>query len=296
LVLAIDPTTHTDTVVLLTIRVIYRGRALPLVWMLWEANQPLQGSSFWERVAALLEEVAALLPEGIPVIWLADRAFGTPQFTDLVQARGWHYVVRVQGQTRCQDRWGVPRALSSLVAARGQRRKLRAQVFKKQGWRCASVVVWWGRHHPAPLCLVSDLPPDWCLVKLYRRRYAIEACFRDFKSAGWHWEQTQVRDLDHLNCLLIGMALATWMTIMVGVQVAREYLDQRPTGHRRTLPWIAKRSLFQLGLHRLEQWLHRLCHRPLAWCLSDWEAPDWQQQVYQHHARAFVLHSNGCHC
>jgi hypothetical protein len=117
--LVIDPTTQDDRLVMLTVSVQYRGRALPLVWAIWPGNQLLTGDRFWARVAALLDQVAALLPQGVPVVWLADRAFGTPAFCDLVTAHGWDYVVRVQGQARCRDRLGVSVRFASSFNANG---------------------------------------------------------------------------------------------------------------------------------------------------------------------------------
>lgn len=274
--LAIDPTTQDERVVMLTVSVVYRGRSLPLAWVVWAGNRPLTGLRFWARVAALLDLVATLLPPYVPVTVVADRAFGTPSFTDLVQAKGWHYVVRVQGHTHYRDRRGQCASIRSLVAKPGQRRKLRAQVFKKRRWREASVLVYWSRRHAAPLCLVTDLPPDWSVLARYRQRYTIEALFREFKSAGWHWEQAQVTDLAHVERLLVGMALASWLAVMVGTQVVTDYLRTQPRLTRRTLPPIAKLSLFQLGLHRLHQWAARNLRSPLQWLLSDWDAPSWQ--------------------
>lgn len=289
LVLILDPTLQADRAVMLSAAVWYRGRALPLAWALWPANTPLEGPNFWQRVAALLDLVASLLPAHVSVTWLADRAFGSPAFTDLVVAHGWHYVVRVQGQTRYRDCTGRSQAIRALVSRRGERRKLRGQVFKKAGWRCASVIAYWGRHHAQALCLVSDLPPHWHLIGLYRRRYPIEATFRDYKSAGWQWEHGQVTNLQHMERLLVAMALATWLALMVGSQVASELLARPSTGRRRTRPWGGKYSLFQLGLDRLNLWLcGRLPVRSTG-PLADWQAPNWQTQIYQHHAKAFVF-------
>lgn len=290
LTLAIDPTTQDERVVMLTVSVLYRGRSLPLAWAVWAGNRPLTGARFWERVAALLRLVATLLPPQVSVTLVADRAFGTPSFTDLVQAQGWHYVVRVQSHTHYRDRQGQRASVRSLVSRKGQRRKLRGHVFKKQRWREASVLVYWGRRHAAPLCLVTDLPPDWAVLATYRQRYTIEALFRDFKSAGWHWEQAQVADLDHLERLLVGMALAFWLAVMIGTQVVTEYCLSKPLPTRRTLPPIAKYSLFQLGLHRLKQWAARNLCCPLAWCLFDWNAPTWHVFCSQHliHAALFA--------
>src|SRR5512146_2427227 len=108
LLLIVDPTLQEDRLVMLSINVCnvwYRGRSLPLVWSLWPANCSLQGEAgFWERVEQLLDQVAKLLPKGVPITVVADRAFGTPAFTDLISARGWDWVVRVQDQTLYRDR------------------------------------------------------------------------------------------------------------------------------------------------------------------------------------------------
>jgi hypothetical protein len=285
LLLILDPTLQEDRAVMLSAAVWYRGRA----WALWPANTPLTGPGFWQRVADLLDVVAPLLPVGVRVTWLADRAFGTPAFIDLVVAHGWHYVVRIQGQTHYQDYCGREQAVRALLTQRGERRKLRGRLFKKAGWREASLVAYWGRDHRQPLCVVSDLPPQWHLLALYRRRYPIEATFRDYKSSGWQWEQGQVTDLAHLERLLVAMALATWLALLVGSQVATEYLAQPPTGYRRTRPWAGKYSLFQLGLLRLQQWLSGRRGVHLASPLTDWQAPHWQAQICQHHAKAYVF-------
>ncbi len=49
LLLIIDPTTQDERVVMLSVSVWYRGRALPLAWAVWPGNQPLQGDRFWVR-------------------------------------------------------------------------------------------------------------------------------------------------------------------------------------------------------------------------------------------------------
>ena len=138
----------------------------------------------------MLYEVITLLPGGVAVTVLADRAFGSPAFTDLVAQRGWHWIVRLQGQTRCRDRCGREQPVADLISQKGERRKMRGQVFKKGGWREASIIVYWGKRHTSSLCLATDLPPDWLIIHLYRRRFPIEPTFRDYKAYGWHWEQS----------------------------------------------------------------------------------------------------------
>jgi hypothetical protein len=291
LVLILDPTLQEDKLVMVSVNLWYRGRSLPIVWTIWPANTPLEGDRFWKRIDMLLDQVAQIVPQRVPVIMLADRAFGTPAFTDLVSQHGWHWVVRVQDQTVYQDRQGRTGSVRSLVRFCGQRKKLRGQAFKKAGWRALSVVVYWGHRHQRPLCLVSDLHPDWSLVALYRQRFPIEGTFRDYKRYGWGWEQSQVKIQAHMERLLVGMALATWITFLMGSWKAYQFLHQLPTGHRHTRPWEAKQSLFHLGLEALQEWFQR--QDPLLLCLNrlqlDWATMNWSTQITSLHARAFVF-------
>ena len=75
LLLICEKTTQEDRVVMVTASVWYRGRALPLAWLVWPANVPLEGDGFWERIEELLDTVATILPNGVPVTWLADRGY-----------------------------------------------------------------------------------------------------------------------------------------------------------------------------------------------------------------------------
>jgi hypothetical protein len=278
----IDATTHTDQFVVLMVAVYYRGRAIPLAWDVWHANVPLKGARFWERVKRLLQISATLIPPTTSVTWLADRAFGTPQFTDLVVAHGWHFVVRVQGQTRFQDRTGYETRIDNLVQARA-RFKAHGLVFKSAHWRAMNVVVWRSRHHRQLLCLVSDLDAEYDLVVVYRQRFAIETLFRDYKSHGWQWEKSLVVDIDHTQRILIGMALASLLCLLVGSQVGYEWLSKPASGNRLSLPREAKHSLFQHGLTRLLQWAcHYVKHR-LNWCLMGWDRHNWQALLRHHY-------------
>lgn len=287
LVLSLDPTTQDERVVLLTVAVRYRGCALPLAWAVWPGNQPLREANFWQRVELVLAEVKTLLPAGVEVTITGDRAFGTPAFCDLVTAQGWHYVVRIQRQTRYQDHAGGEHCVAELVSAPNQRRKLVAKAFKKYQWRTVTLVAYWGARHKEALLLASDLKPAWALIQLYQRRSAIEAFFRDLKSDGWHWEQSQVVDLAHLQRLLVGLALATWMTLLAGTAVAQTLLSRPPTGQRRTRPYDAKFSLFALGRQHLTAPL--LPGLALTWRLTGWLWQNWSAQLTALHRKAFVF-------
>lgn len=281
-VIIIDETAQAEHLRVLTAALWYRGRAIPLAWVCWP-GQTKQTVSYWERCGLVLDQVAQVLPAGARVVVVADRAFGCPVFTDQVAAHGWDWLVRVQGQTRWRDHQGRIRPIVQQVAQRGDRWKGQGQVFKDAGWRSASLVALWGSAHQKPLLLVSSLPLSWDLIAIYRQRAAIEALFRDWKSSGWHWESSQVRDLVHQEHLVVGLGLATLITLVLGTQAA-EVERSRPTRRHRRQSWSGRQSLFTLGREAFWQRLWRRDRTPIRWDLADLDGRNWSDEQRAQHA------------
>lgn len=280
----LDESGHTDRVRVLTAALWYRGRAIPLAWLYWPA-QTKQTICYWQRCKSVLDQVASLLPSGAKVVVLADRAFGCPVFTDPIAERGWDWLVRVQGQTRFRNQQGLVEPLRAQVSAPGQRSKARGQLFKDAGWRAASVVALWGRYHREPLLLASSLALSWDLVALYKKRSAIEALFRDWKSSGWQWEQSQVSEVAHQERLLLGLAFATLLTLLLGTSAAAAEANRAPRGSRRR-SWAGGHSLFRLGREAFWQRMWRNERSPIKWELAEEEGPNWSAASRAYHAPA----------
>jgi hypothetical protein len=122
--------------------------------------------------------------------------------------------------------------------------------------------------------------------------HTIETLFRDWKSAGWQWEASQVVELEHQERLLVVMAWATLLVLLLGEQVVQELLSQqgRP---QRSLAWHAKHSLFRLGKDRARARLAGTVTKPLRFYLAAFDAPGWQQSCRQHHALAGTMVREG---
>jgi hypothetical protein len=86
--LIVDESGHSDVVRTLVAALWYRGRALPLAWVLWPAQQP-HPQAYWDRLPDPAGAGGGHPAGGQSVTVLADRAFGCPAFTDLVAAHGW---------------------------------------------------------------------------------------------------------------------------------------------------------------------------------------------------------------
>ncbi len=287
LIVLVDETSQQEHYRVLVSAVWYRGRAIPLAWQLRGNTE----GEFWEKLRELLAQTAQVLPRGVPVVVVGDRAFGTPAFTDLVASLGWDWLVRLQGQTLFKAVRGQAQPVKEWLEGVGSRRKGAGQLFKKQGWRRGSLVGVWGKRYQEPLLLGSSLAAEWEVVRWYKYRYAIEALFRDFKSGGFEWEKSQVRELGPAEKVVLGLSWGVLVAIVLGEAAAEEELARAPTGKRHTRPPSARFSLVYLGKERVMSYLVGKVREEPQWELGHWEAERWHKQIHQHHAKRFIATS-----
>jgi hypothetical protein len=298
-VLAVDESSHTDAYHLLRVSLPYWGGAVALAWAVWEQNVAQPPGHYWEQVDQVLAQVAALLPPGLEVVVLADRAYDIAPFIDRLRARGWHWVIRAKADSalRFRDPRGREHALRALARQRlggpGSRWRTRGQVFKKAGWREMSVVGIWAPGTAERLVVLTDLRPRWAVLRLYDRRFWIEPGFRADKSHGWQWERSRVQGVAHQARLLLALAWASLLMLAVGVTEAQARLARlarrRPRGRRPGQPRPARDSIFTLGLRAVGPWLYGVARRALPWPLPELEAPSWSDRWHQAQALRVIF-------
>jgi hypothetical protein len=252
--LILDETPNHDKLRAMKISRQVRGRAIPLLWTCYAPDALPMSQD--EVVMDLLERTARSLPPGAEPALLADRGLSWPRVLGFCVEHGWHYVLRVQGQTRVKLADGTEVPIRSLVPKRGRTWCGSAQVFKKAGWRNANVVAHWPVALDDPWLLVTDLPASRHRCRQYCKRMRIELSFRDEKSSGFHWNQSRIRDPEHAARLLLAMALAMRFLIRLGQWLIR-------TGKDRCLERAGRHvfSVFQLGLRYVHFCLYSL-HPP----------------------------------
>lgn len=306
LVLLLDESSQDDRLHLLRVSVAYRGGSLPVAWVLWEQNGLLPAGAYWAYLDRVLAAAATLVPAGVPVLLLADRAYDVPPLVDRLTALGWHWVIRckAKGTLRYRDATGREQSLRAALGWRlrgpGWRWKGRGQVFKQAGWRTVSVVGQWAAGQQEPLVVLSDLPPRWELLWWYGRRFWIECGFRNDKGGGWDWEASRVSGVERQQALLLALAWASLVTVLLGVQQARaqvQALGQRGRRRCRTTgdwqpvgrPERVRHSLFTLGLHRLQAAFWQGWSGNLDWQLPDLTGRAWTDEWRTAQARRFLL-------
>jgi Transposase DDE domain len=286
-VLSVDDSTKTDQIHLFRVSLSYWGGALPLAWAVWDQNVKQPPGHYFQQVDTVFDQVSMLLPAGLSVGVVADRAFAVPNFIDRCAKRGWHWVVRLttSGSHRFRDVRGREQSLRDLVRRQlqrpGQRWKTRGWVFKDAGWRQASLVGVWGISAQESLVVLRAREAKWEVLATYERRFWCEPGFRTDKSKGWQWEASQVQGVAHHAVLLLGMAWASLVAVCAGLHAAEERLAREGARRARGCrgqPRPARESVFTLGLRAVRRWLYRTARTALPWRVSGLDGPSWERR------------------
>lgn len=231
--------------------VAYRKRVVPVAFECYrEGHPPLPMPRLLWR---LLRRAARSLPDRCEgeVTLLADRGLSWPSVLDCCVALGWHYVLRLQRDTRVRLEGGAERRAWELARFRGSRWfGTGVGVFKKAGWREANVVATWEKGCKERWLLVTDRPATFARCRNYCVRCWCEQTHRDEKSHGFNWQLSRVRDAAHAARLVLVMALATLLCLSLGTKLIKRGLRKLLEPARRRLL-----SVFQLGLRSLRDCL-----------------------------------------
>lgn len=297
-ILIVDESDQDQRLHLVRLSLAYRGGSLPLAWAVGKHNARRSEGQYWQQMDQVMDQAATLVPKDLPVLVVADRAYDIPPFVDRCAQRGWHWAVRAKAKSelRWQDRRGRERLLKEVVRERvsgpGKRFKERGKIFKKAGWREASVAALWGAGCKEPLVVVTDLAPNGNVLAWYDRRFWTECGFRNDKTRGWKWEDSQVRGVEHHQRVLAALAWATLVMLCLGAEQATQRLAELGQRRRRRSqatgqvkpvgkPQPAHWSLFSLGLHQAIRLVYRRLACPLSWRLPDPGEMAWTVQWYR---------------
>jgi hypothetical protein len=255
LVLAIDGSEVGRNCLALVISVIYKKRALPLVWVVVQGSK---GHFPEETHVQLVQAVKPCIPDGADVIFLGDGEFDGIGLQAEIAQNDWQYVFRTACNRLLNDD-GDEFSLREIHLQPGDCLAIPEVGFTQANYGPVLVVAWWHRDYREPLYLVSnmDLAEEAC--HWYARRFRIETFFSDQKSRGFHLHKSHISDPERMSRLLIAACLAYIWLIYLGVIAKQE--KWVAIIHR---PDRCDLSLFQLGLDLLEHFLNESLPIPVS--------------------------------
>ena len=243
---------------LLRIAIPRRGRALPLLQVVYNRDAlPADQSQNPLEEAAILAVVRAL-PVGVRPVILADRGFARASFLTWLEEQGVDYVVRIDRGTTMSPATGPRWKLGEAAITRGElqwHRRVRYGLYHDRPrdlwinlaccWRTTARQQQSRGHHPPPepWYLATSLGSAVRAVAWYRQRWWVEPSFRDTKGR-FGLAATQVGSAARLGRLVVGLTLAlAWLSLAVLPEVRA-----KPAGWGARVAQWGPASLIKLAL------------------------------------------------
>jgi DDE family transposase len=257
LVVVIDGSVVGRGCVALMLHVVYKGRALPIAWLVRQGKK----GHFSEDVhLALLAQVKQRIPAEAQVVLLGDGEFDGTRLQHTVQEYHWAYVVRTGSNIIVV--WDGDRFRCDTVAAcikPGTLVTLTDVRVTEDAYGPVMLLCCWAKGYKAPLYLVTNMTSADEACHLYTKRFRIETFFSDQKSRGFALHKSHVGDPHRLARLLMAACLAYIWVVYLGALCVQE--DWTRVIHRRSRCDL---SLFQLGLRLLAHFLNEGLSIPVA--------------------------------
>lgn len=258
LVLVIDGSTVGRGCVTLMISVVYKGRALPLLWLVREGKK----GHFPESMhIELIRSVQKLIPSGSDVVVLGDGEFDGTDWLSTISGFGWKYVCRTAKDSVFYEQ-GERFKIRDVCPARGDCTGIEAVHFTERQFGPVTAVAWWGKDYKEPLYLVSNFSTGGEACHWYGKRFRIETLFSDHKSRGFNLHKSHLSDPTRISRLMIATSLAyIWLVYLGEYALEQSWHLLIDRTERRDL------SLFQLGARLLNRLL-REGYRLPKFCLA----------------------------
>lgn len=255
LLLAMDGSEMGRGCLTLMVSVIYKKRALPIVWIVVQGSK---GHFPEETHVRLIKQVHEIVPEGCDIIFLGDGEFDGTVLQATIASYGWEYVCRTAKNAQvCED--GHWFSLDETDVQPGNRIELPDVVITRHAHGPVLVIAWWQMDYEDPIYLVTNMELAAEACHWYGKRFRIETFFSDQKSRGFNMQKSHISDPDRLSRLMIAACLAYIWIIYLGVVAKRDGWVK--IIHRTDRCDL---SLFQLGLDLLEHFLNENLPIPVA--------------------------------
>jgi hypothetical protein len=164
---------------LLMVSILFRRRAVPLVWT-WVRHA--KGHSSANKQITMLAYARKLLPQGVPVTLVGDTEFESGELQRHLQKWQWGYVLRQKANNQVQALDDGPwQPFRNLITRPGQSIWLSEVLLTRKHALPVNLLAYWKPGEKRPWLLATNFTTPRQALKVYRRRVWIEEMFGDLK-------------------------------------------------------------------------------------------------------------------
>ena len=242
---------------ILSVALYYKGRALPLFWMVFgrRGNSSLE---HWKEVLTPVIEGLQKMDwlSDKPIHVVADREFGSPKLAEwLKKIYAVGSTLRVKSSMYLNGENKPEVKVASLIQKmkKGSRIVLRNQILTRDSSFKMNVLLTWKKKYDEPLIVATTSGKPFLSDKTYGKRFGIECMHKDWKTNAFDLEKTRVTDPKRIETLLIPIAFAYVLCMLEGERKEQSGEDilKPPKGKTRMV------GLFLDGLRNISRHLRR---------------------------------------
>jgi len=243
---------------ILSVAVSYKGRALPLYWMVFgkKGNSSLEQ---WKQVLfpviIVLQQMSWLSDKPIHIHVVADREFASPKLAEwLKNIYDVAVTLRIKASMYLTDEDTLETKVALLIKrmTKGSRYILYNQLLTRDSSFQMNVLLTWNKDYDELLVVATTSGNPAQADETYEKRFSIEPMHKDWKSNAFDLEKTRVTDPKRIETLLVPIAFAYILCVLEGEQKEQNG-DVRipPKGKTRMV------GLFLSGLRTISRYLQR---------------------------------------
>jgi hypothetical protein len=243
---------------ILSVAVSYKGRALPLYWMVFgkKGNSSLEQ---WKQVLfpviIVLQQMSWLSDKPIHIHVVADREFASPKLAEWLKTMyDVSVTLRIKASMYLTGEDTPEIKVASLIRkiAKGSRHILYNQVLTRDSSFKMNVLLTWNKDYDEPLVVATTLANPTHADATYEQRFNIEHMHKDWKSNAFDLEKTRVTDPKRIETMLIPIAFAYILCVLEGEQKEQNGDVRIPPKGK-----VRMAGLFLSGLRTISRYLQR---------------------------------------
>jgi hypothetical protein len=216
LYLALDTSTLWNTYCLVRLALLYRGRAVPVVWTVLE--HPSSRVAY-EVYTGLLEQVAKRLPGRCTVVLTADRGFADIHLLQHLTGLGWPWRIRSKGSFGSHRQGKRDGTVHRIPVSPGQARFWPHIYMTQQSYGPVHLALGRPQDSQESWFIVSDEPTEAKTFEAYGMRFDIEENFLEDQAHGFQLEASLIRSAQALERLGLVLAITTLYLVAQGTDV-----------------------------------------------------------------------------
>lgn len=203
----------------LMISVIYGKRSIPLWWLVEKKPKGhFETAKHLELLADVLQLLKDCISKEVSINLLGDGEFDSVEIQHFCREAGWNYVLRTACDSVLYEQGERFQPKDLQTGPQSHWLFIPNVEFSEKRFKNVQFLLWHEPKYEQPLWLISNFTEPIDIQQAYKKRYAIEALFKDLKSTSFNVHKTRLKDAKAIVNLIMVAAFAFSLLLNLGIR------------------------------------------------------------------------------